>query len=67
MESKHTYRVTVAVTHITFKNVVATSEQEAKTIAASLVNSEMYNTRIPAYQYEGITMIVPDRKDDNND
>ena len=67
MENKHTYRVTVAVTYVTFKNVVATSEQEAKTIAASLVNSEMYNTRIPAYKYDGITMIVPDRIGDNND
>lgn len=66
MENKHTYRVTVAVTHVTYRNVVATSEQEAKTIAASLVDNEMYNTRIPAYKYDGITMIVPDRTDDHD-
>ena len=66
MENKHTYRVTIAVTHVTFRNVVATSEQEAKTIAASLVDNEMNNIRIPAYKYEGITMIVPDRIDDND-
>ena len=66
MENKHTYRVTIAVTHVTFRNVVATSEQGAKTIAASLVDNEMNNIRIPAYKYEGITMIVPDRIDDND-